>query len=213
MTVPQRQRLRTDRCSVQMSFGSGTSNTWRASKPSSAAPERSSSHDEHCPGSWVTISSGFSRTGRFLPGAPTCLPRRRTSAWRSRFCSSRRSARIFVASTRVPGESEDGGIEEFCELLESRASSSAILRARRSFSSRSAVFSATSALSERPLSSSGTPASKATLVSFRESAGQGRTLTRGNGLQQRLEDLNGYDERQVDVLLVASPPDRPLHVN
>jgi hypothetical protein len=68
-------------------------------------------------------------------------------------------------------------------------------------------------LSERPLSSSGTPASKATLVSFRESAGQGRTLTRGNGLQQRLEDLNGYDERQVDVLLVASPPDRPLHVN
>jgi len=53
------------------------------------------------------------------------FPRRRPSCLRALFASARRSARVLVASARFPGASEDGGNEEFCELLPRRVSSSA----------------------------------------------------------------------------------------
>jgi len=77
------------------------------------------------------------------PGAPGCLPRlRSTSPLRFAFASARRSARVLVASALCFGESDDGGLEEFFELLPTRWVSSSIRRVSISTSAVNEAFSA-----------------------------------------------------------------------
>jgi hypothetical protein len=91
----------------------GKSNTCRASTPTTLATVSSAPHRS---GTCQATSSGSSTCARCAPGAPGCLPGRRSSA-RS---SARRSTREGLRSP-----SEDGGMEEFEESLPSRRSSSA----------------------------------------------------------------------------------------
>ena len=82
--------------------GSGVSTTCLRSTPSTGASERSSPQDPQWIGRWSTISPGSCRIERFDPGAPLCLPRRRSmSSLRFAFASARRSTRVLVTSTLV----------------------------------------------------------------------------------------------------------------
>ena len=127
VSVPHAQRRRWATWSVTTGRTGGMSITWRRTSPTTSAPVRSFPQQRHDTGACSTTTSG-SRAARFAPGAPGCLPCRRTADR----ASARRSARDW----RGPMGSAAGGFEKFSELRPSSDSRWATRSRNASFSAR-----------------------------------------------------------------------------
>jgi energy-coupling factor transporter ATP-binding protein EcfA2 len=99
---------------VTCTVSGGRSNTCLLSIPTSGASTRSAPQPEHGPGSCRCRLFGSSTSASVEPGCPGCPPGLRPLLPRSD-----------LAAGFANGESDDGGLDEFCELCPSRALNSA----------------------------------------------------------------------------------------
>ena len=117
--VPQLHLRRSERCSMQLSSGFGTSKTCLDSIDSIGASMRSALQLEQAVGIWLITSSGSTLWARCLPSVPGCLP-----------CflpNARRALRLGLSGVEFrPKRSDDGDKDEFDELRPSLFSNSAI---------------------------------------------------------------------------------------
>ena len=114
VAAPQLQRRVMSWCSVTCTVIGGRSNTWRRSIPTSAAPARFAPQPVHGPGSCRRRSFGSATSANVEPGCPGCPPGFRPLVRRSD-----------LGAGLTNGESDDGGFEEFRELMPRRRHNSA----------------------------------------------------------------------------------------
>ena len=131
VVAPQPQRRAINWCSVTCTRIGGRSNTYRRSTPTCGACARSAPQRVHELGSWRSVFSGSSTSSSVDPGCPGWPPGRRPLRRRNDF-----------ADGLVNGESDDGGLDEFCEFMLSCRFNSASSDRNCSTTARSCAFSA-----------------------------------------------------------------------
>ena len=133
VVAPHPQRRAISWCSVTCTRIGGRSNTCRRSMPTCGACASSAPQRAHEPGSWRSVSSGSSTSCSVDPGCPGWPPGRRPLRRRNDF-----------GADLVNGESDDGGLDEFCEFIPSCRLNSASSDRNCSTTARSCAFSAAS---------------------------------------------------------------------